>query len=111
MAHAIKKADWEAYFDLVSRALETKRAEIEVESLDLGDQVESDWLPLLGISYDPEDDIFDVALEGLDHIIYGPREVHAEGGLTDLNAVEIKDRDGTRHLIRLRDTLALPGPR
>jgi Family of unknown function (DUF5335) len=39
------------------------RAEIEVASLALGDQVEAEWLPLLGIAYDPKDDLVQVALE------------------------------------------------
>ena len=61
--------------------LEGKRAEIEVVSLRLGDQVEAEWLPLLGIAYDPNDDIVEIALEGLDHLIPNPREIYVEKGL------------------------------
>ena len=43
-------------------------------SLDLGDQTQAEWLPLLGISYDPRDDVVDIALDGLDHMIHKPRE-------------------------------------
>ena len=35
---------------MVSKLLEAKEAEIEVASLKLGDQVEAEWLPLIGIS-------------------------------------------------------------
>src|ERR1700716_2179183 len=38
---------------LVSKVLPAKQAEIEVASLKLGDQVEAEWLPLLGLAYDP----------------------------------------------------------
>ena len=38
----------------------------------LGDQIETEWLPLLGISHDPKGDILDIALEGVDHIIKAP---------------------------------------
>ena len=40
--------------------------EIEIASLSICDQIEAEWLPLLGIVYDPKDDIIEVALEGLD---------------------------------------------
>jgi hypothetical protein len=33
---------------------------------------------LLGISYDPKDDIIEIALEGVDHLIPKPREVYVE---------------------------------
>ena len=42
-----------------------RRAEIEVASLDLGDQIEAEWLPLLGITYDDKDDVLEIALEEL----------------------------------------------
>jgi hypothetical protein len=45
-----------------------------VASLDLGDQTQAEWLPLLGITYDPRDDVVDIALDGLDHMIRKPRE-------------------------------------
>jgi hypothetical protein len=45
-----------------------------VASLDLGHQTQADWLPLLGISYDPRDDVVDIALDGLDHMIHKLRE-------------------------------------
>jgi hypothetical protein len=90
--------------------LEGKRAEIEVLSLRLGDQVEAEWLPLLGIVYDPKDDIVEVALDGLDHMIRKPREIYVEDGAQGLLALEIVDADDVRQIIKLRDPLALPAP-
>jgi hypothetical protein len=60
----LEKSQWRGYFDRVSNALVSKRAEIEVASLKLGDRIEAEWLPLLGISYDPKNDVIDIALEG-----------------------------------------------
>jgi Family of unknown function (DUF5335) len=45
-----------------------------VASLDLDHQTQAEWLPLLGISYDPRDDVVDIALDGLDHMIHKLRE-------------------------------------
>jgi hypothetical protein len=53
MAKKLENSEWRVYFDLISKALTGKRAEIEVASLKLGDQIEAEWLPLFGISYDP----------------------------------------------------------
>ena len=62
--HKLEKAEWRPFLDLVSKVLPAKQAEIEVASLKLGDQVEAEWLPLLGLAYDPNNDIVEVALGG-----------------------------------------------
>jgi Family of unknown function (DUF5335) len=110
MAQAIAKSEWAHYCDNISKALESSDAEIEVSSLELGDQPESDWLPFIGITYDANDDIIDIALEGLDHIISHPKEIRAEMDGVGLQAIEIKDSDGVQHIVKLRDSLALPAP-
>src|SRR5437764_15131544 len=74
----VDKRDWRAFFDWLSQNLLGARAEIEVASLDLGDQIETEWLPLLGITYNAKDDVLEGALDGLDHLIYGTREVWAD---------------------------------
>ena len=81
----LDKQQWRTFFDRVSTTLEGKEAEIEIASLRLGDQVEAEWLPLLGIVYDPNDDIVEVALE-------------------------IVDADDVKQIVKLRDPLMLPAP-
>jgi hypothetical protein len=109
--HKLDKKQWRPFFDGVSRLLEGKQAEIEVASLSLGDQVEAEWLPLLGIAYDPKDDLVEIALEGLDHMIPRPREIYVEDGIGGLASLEIIDGDGQKQIVKLRDELALPAPR
>jgi len=65
----LEKPKWRPLLDAISKLLEAQVAEVEVTSLNLGDQTEAEWLPLLGISYDPHDDVVDIALDGIDHII------------------------------------------
>jgi hypothetical protein len=103
----LDKTQWRTFFDRVSKMLVGKQAEIEVVSLGLGDQVEAEWLPLLGIAYDPNDDIVEVALEDLDHLISKPRDVYLEEGPGGLVAVEIVDTDGVKQIVKLRDPLML----
>src|ERR1700738_4504648 len=107
----LDKRQWHPFFDGVSRLLEGKQAEIEVASLDLGDQIEAEWLPLIGIAYDPKDDLVEVALEGLDHLIPKPREIYVEAERGGIGSLEIIDGDGHRQIIKLKDELALPAPK
>ena len=106
----LDKKEWRSFFDRLSTTLEGKQAEIEVLSLQLGDQVEADWLPLLGIAYDRNDDIVEVALEGLDHLIPKPRELYVEEGPGGLAALEIVDGDDVKQIVKLRNPLMLPAP-
>src|SRR5262245_41973178 len=107
----LEKQDWRPFLDAVSKLLEAKEAEIEVASLDLGDQVQAEWLPLLGISYDPNDDVVDVALDGLDHIIHNPREINLDIGAGGLDSLEVVDANGVKQVVKLKDQWALPPPR
>jgi Family of unknown function (DUF5335) len=106
----LDKPEWHAYFDHISKVLAGKSAEVELGALGISRQVEGEWLPLMGISYDPKSDIIQVALEGLDHPILQPREVLMDQTADHLNSVEVIDADDYRHIIRLRDPLMLPPP-
>jgi hypothetical protein len=110
MAKQLEKSRWRAYFDRMSKAPVGKRAEIEVASLKLGDQIEAEWLPLLGISYDPKDDIIEIALEGVDHLIPKPREVYVEENGLELSSLEVIDAEGKHQIIVLKDPMMLPAP-
>ena len=81
-------------------------AEIEVASLDLGDQIQAEWLPLIGITYDPNDDVVEVALDGLDHMIHRPREIYMDNEVGRLTSLEIVDADGVRQIVKLKDQAA-----
>jgi hypothetical protein len=106
----LEKNEWRPFLDFLSKLLEAKEAEIEVASLKLGDQVEAEWLPLIGISYDPKNDIVEIALEGHDHIIHKPREIYLDDNVGALMSLEVVDADGVRQIVKLKDQLALPAP-
>jgi hypothetical protein len=110
MARKLEKSRWRAYFDRMSEALVGKRAEIVVASLKLGDEIEAEWLPLIGISYDPRNDVISIALEGLEHLIHKPREVWVEEQGLELSSLEVIDADGARQIVVLRDPMMLPAP-
>lgn len=106
----LEGASWQAYFDGLSRNLHGQSAEIEIAALALGNQVQADWLPLMGISYDPARRVLAVLLEGLDHLVHQPREIHVDEGPAGLNSLLVIDEEGIRQIIRLREPLMLPAP-
>lgn len=106
----IDKSGWNVFFDIFSKTATGKRAEVEVASLDLGDQIEAEWAPLIGITYDRKDDLIEVALEGIDHLILYPNEVYVDYDVGGLISLEIIDREDRRQIIKLKDPLALPAP-
>jgi hypothetical protein len=109
-ATQLNKSEWQAYFERVSKALIGKQAEIEVNSLPVSEQLEEEWLPLRGISYDPQRDIVEVVLEGLDHVIHKPRTVSIEHNGAGLRSMEVIDGDEAMQTVRFRDPLMLPPP-
>jgi hypothetical protein len=108
--HTLEKTEWHSYFDRMTKVLIGKRAEIEVASLELGDQIEAEWVALLGITYDPKKDVLEIALDGLDHLVPKPRQVYVDEGLAGLDSFEAIDHAGARHIVRLREPLMLPAP-
>jgi len=104
----VPPSDWRAYFDRMSKQLLGKRAEIEVASLDLGDQIVAEWVPLLGITYDSGDDLLDVALDRSNHLIRHPKEIVAEETPAGLASVAVIDQEGARQVVRLKEPLMLP---
>ena len=106
----LDRSAWKGYFDAMSKVLPGKQAEIEVNSLRIGAQLESEYAPLLGIVYDHKNEILEVLLDGWDHTIPNVREVYVDHDGVNLNSVSVTDGDGVQQVIRLRDPAMLPAP-
>lgn len=106
----LEKGEWQRFFDFLSRGLQGTRAEIEVASLALGNQIEADWLPLIGITYDHKDDLLEVALEGYDHMITHPVDIYLDATTEQLMSLEVVDAEGVRQIVKLREPFMLPSP-
>jgi hypothetical protein len=104
----VDKSEWQAAADLLSRAIHGQPARLEVVSLELGDQVPVEWARLLGVSYDPKDDLFEIQLEGLDHLVSHPRTfaIRERDGLAD--SLAVIDGEGAEHIVQFREPIALP---
>jgi hypothetical protein len=111
MAAQIDRSQWAPFLDAVTTSLIGKQAEIEVVSLNLGDQIEAEWAPLIGITYDRKSDLIEIALEEVDHLIRAPRELFIDYAVGEaVVAIEIVDADGNRQIVKFKDPLALPAP-
>jgi hypothetical protein len=108
MVRKLEKQQWKAFLDQLSKALTGKRVEIEIGSLALGEQIEAEWLPLIGLAYDPKSDQIEIALENLDHLISRPRELYFEEDGGQLSSLAIIDSDGAKQIVRFKDALLLP---
>jgi hypothetical protein len=100
----IPRADWEAYFERFDRehieAEPPMAASIELISPRLGDQVEAGTAELLGLAYDPKSRLFEVLLEGRDHLVYHPEDIwvmEEEDGF--ITALELGLADGDKEIL------------
>lgn len=107
----IAKADWPAFVEAFSRLLEGRRVEIEIMGLDLGVQVEAEWLPLRGLRFEQPSETLHLALSDgyeIDHAISGLEQIWAEIVGGELQSLVVIDRDEHKKIIRFHAPLALP---
>jgi hypothetical protein len=108
MARKLETTEWSSFLDRFDKGLKDVQAEIEVGSLNLGDQIQAEWVPLIGVVYDPNNDIIEVAVENLDHIIRHPQELYVEDENGELTSLAIIDSEGARHIVNFRQAVNLP---
>ncbi len=111
----LDKTSWEDYLNHFSKALGACLTEIEVAGLDIGDQIEAEWITLAGISYDPKDDIVAVDMvskddKNVEHLIHKPVELVIQESAEGVNSITIVDADNHKQIIRLKKRLSLPAP-
>lgn len=97
----------QAYFDSFTKRFlrreATNLADVEITSLDLGDQFEAEGVPLNGVTYDPERNELDIFLEAGDHRVFKPSDVwvveEADGFVRDIQVVLA---DGPTEIIKVK---------
>jgi hypothetical protein len=106
----IDKPQWQPFFDRVSRALGAKSVDIDIVAPGFEDEAQARHLALVGLSYDSKDDLFAVIGDDLEHNIEHPREIMVDATVGSLREIDIVDRAGNHHHLRLVDPLLLPPP-
>jgi hypothetical protein len=105
----LERASWPAYFDSIASSIEGMLVTVELMGEQLGDQTDIERLPVQAISYDPRDDVLEVAVGGrgtrypvvLRHFISSPTAISVEELEGRPSAILVTDPDGVRTLIRL----------
>ena len=105
--HQIEKDDFECYFEDISKFINNQQIELGVFGLDIGDQIESEWAPLDGISYEPKTDTLFVHTKYVDHAIQGPVQVLVAETNARIHAISVKDSAGRSHILQFRSPLML----
>ena len=104
-----ERSSWPTYFDSVTASIEGMLVTVELMGEQLGDQTDIERLPVQAISYDPRDDVLEVAVGGrgtrypvvLRHFISSPTAISVEELEGTPSAILVTDPGGDRTLIRL----------
>ena len=103
------RASWPADLDSITASIEGMLVTVELMGEQLGDQTDVERLPVQAISYDPRDDVVEVAVGGrgnrypvvLRHFISNPTAISVEELEGRPSAILVTDPGGVRTLIRL----------
>lgn len=98
----LERSEWEGYFDLLSKQLGPENAEVELATLKVGDRIALDSVSLIGLSYNPKDDVFELATAAADHRIQHPRAIYLDEGPDGIRRIEVIDADDIREVIEWR---------
>jgi Family of unknown function (DUF5335) len=104
----LERRDWQSILDLISQLESSHKVTIEVDREDLGSQKEVENAELQGLSYDHKGGIIAIRAGAVDHMIAKPERIDAAHSGADLIAIEVTERDKTRHLITFVPPLHLP---
>jgi uncharacterized protein DUF5335 len=101
------------YFDSFTKRFlrreATNLADVEVTSMDLGDQFEAEGIQLSGVTYDSGKKELDVMLEGGDHRLFKPSEVWVlEDTDGFVRAIEVILADGVKNIIKVKRAALQP---
>jgi hypothetical protein len=91
----LEKSDWRYYSAHLSTALASRRSEANTASLAVSLQVAAEWVPLLGVTYETEKDLFEIALQHLEHTVRFPRTIYVDEGPKGTAGFEVIDFAGS----------------
>jgi len=104
----LESSEWQRYFDEVAKRLPSMRVGVSVLGDDIGVQPETENSALLGMSYDSNDEVFEIATASISHRVVKPKEISVREQAGTLSSVEIIAQDGTKQIVELRPLPSLP---
>lgn len=103
----ILKANWKSYLDDYSKHILSEVVELDVESLELGDQIEAEWTRLKGLSYDPKNDTLYIFTDAIRHFIAHPKNIWIVEDAGKISTIQIEDAAEVKHLINVRSAASI----
>lgn len=78
----LERSEWQRYFDEVAKRIPTMRVRVSILGDNLGVQPETDDAPLIGVSYDHNDDVLTIDTANVSHRVQSPKEIYVreQGG-------------------------------
>ncbi len=104
----LERDDWVGFCIRTSRFSFGKQVDIEVVARQIGFQPEARRLPLIGMAYDPKDDVLHLLVGTLRHFIRSPRELFVDEEALGLVSFQVIDAEGIQQIVTLREPLLLP---
>lgn len=106
----IREREWKRYFETVNAELRCKPVPVDSDSLATDERLQSGWVELNELSYDPEFDICRLSVSGQVLQFKRLQDIHLTCSSTGISTIDIKGTDGVRHVVRFRRPLPLVLP-
>jgi len=106
----VSSDQWDSKFNQISQKLENRNIDIEVVAMDLGDQFAATGVHLKGLTYEPRDNVIQIASDDFSHIINSPSEVYFtldEESIESIKSIELIDSEDRKHIVTFEDALLL----
>ncbi|MDP9813354.1 hypothetical protein J2W42_006227 [Rhizobium tibeticum] len=87
----LAKAEWATYFSHLHEAVQSKEIKIEVVGATVGDQILVKSSPLLGATYEPKEDMLELSVKGMTHVVERPRKITVQDEEGEVVAIEVID--------------------
>ena len=104
----LERSNWQRYFDEVAKRLPSMRVGVSIIGDEIGAQPQSENGALIGISYDSNDKVFEVATPSISHRVSSPKEIYVREEAGMLASVEVIAEDDSKQIIELRVLPSLP---
>ena len=72
----LDREKWASFFDQISKGIGAKQVTVEVASPSLGDQTATHGVSLSALSFDARNDVFEISVTGLNHMVQRPTEIY-----------------------------------
>lgn len=104
----LKQSEWQQYFDRVAKRLPSMRVGVTIMGGEIGVQPEAQGSPLVGLSWDHNDQVLTVDTSSWSHRLDKPAEIFVREEAGMLSSIEVVDKNGDKQIIELEPLPSLP---